>query len=128
MAITDILVYQTQNGGDLEIRDNDFVTINGIENTPFLALFGNKTSFWGNEFLGEKQQFRSKTERVLSDVVLNSEGRLLIEQAVKEDLSDVENAKVSVKIVGANRVQIDITIDGRIYRLLWHPDIFIYPN
>jgi hypothetical protein len=45
--MTDILIFETGNGGDMMLRNNDIVTVEGYENQPYLAMFGGNGSWMG---------------------------------------------------------------------------------
>jgi hypothetical protein len=121
--ITDVLIYETGNGGDLLVRGNDLATVSGVENSPYLALFGG-SDWWGNYLTDNK--FISLTEATLLDVALTSSGRKKIEDAVLADLAYLNNIdaeySVSVTLAGANRVSIEININGDLFMMQWAPD------
>jgi hypothetical protein len=121
--ITDILIYETGNGGDLLLRGNDMATVTGLENSPYLALFGG-SNWWGNYLTDNK--FLSLTEDTLLDVALTSSGRKKIEDAILKDLEYLNNIdaeySVSVTIAGANRVSMEININGDLFMMQWSPD------
>ena len=119
------------DGGDLVKTDKDLVTIDGLQNMPYLGMFGGNTEastptervenelafdWWGNNLLLPNQpavQFNSLTERTLREVALNSAGRIQIEEAVKKDLefmSEFSTVTVAVSIVSTDRIEIAIKI------------------
>lgn len=127
----DLEIIETGNGGDLVKKPKDVSVVEGFENMIYLALFGGNVEastpterieseqafdFWGNTLLmgtDAKIQFNSLTERTLGQVALNSSGRMLIEQAVKKDLSfmaDFAVVKVVVKIISVDRIAIGVQI------------------
>jgi len=141
----DVLILETLNGGDLNKIANDLVVAKGWENMPYIALFGGNVKqstpvdrvdgeqnfdWWGNGYENsESIQINSETERVLSQVNLNSNGRILIEQAVQKDLefmNEFANVSVDVSIISDDRVQIDIAIQeptnlqSTQYRYIWN--------
>ena len=123
--MTDILIYETGGGGDLFLRGNEIVTVNGFENVPYLSMFGGK-SWWGN-FLIPDNPFTCVTEELLNTIVLNSASRLKIEAAVKTDLSfldDIEGTEytINVSIAAPDKLSIVITINGQTFNLIWNPD------
>lgn len=128
----DLKVVETGNGGDIVKMDKDVVVIEGFENHPYLAMFGGNVEqstpdirnatdqafdFWGNNLLmpGDKSlQFNSMTERVLMNTPLTSAGRVIIQQAVENDLEfmkDFATIKVVVQIVRVDTVIIGVKID-----------------
>jgi hypothetical protein len=119
----DLKLVNTLDGGELEQSGNDFALVGGVENTVFLALFGG--SKWVGNFLTDKP-YESKTEQALNTVTLNSDGRMQIEQAVNSDLEYLNNIPgttwtATVAIVGPNKVQIGVNINGEQFNYLWNP-------
>jgi len=131
MAVVDIFITETGNGGDMELKGRDVKSAFGWQNMVYLAMFGgnpaNPTTaerpeseqafdWWGNKVIStedETKWFNSLTENTLNTVALNSQGRSLIENAVKTDLSfmnEFANVDVNVQIVGIDKVQITINI------------------
>lgn len=123
--MTDILIYESGNGGDILLRGEDLVKVNGYENAPYLAMFGG-SDWWGNYLIPDKP-FNAKTENVLKSTPLTSNGRILIENAIREDLTFLNNivgttATWKVAIAQANRVSIEVTINGQVFNYMWNPD------
>jgi hypothetical protein len=122
---TDVLIYETGNGGDLKLRGNDLATVEGYENAPYLSMFGGNR-WWGN-YLVPDNPFAAKTEEALRTNALTSAGRIAIEDAVKEDLkflNDIPDTvyTVSTTIANSNRIDIVVNINGKPFELQWHPD------
>jgi len=126
----DIMIEEFGSGGDIIIRNNDVVTVNGFENQPYLAHFGGVT-WMLNEILFEdnpNQYFTSRTETVLNETPLTSSGRILIEQAMAQDLEylqeAVEGTKINVtcKIASTNKLDATVFIDSQEIAINWHPD------
>jgi phage gp46-like protein len=130
----DLGIIETGNGGDLQLQSRgDLAVVNSIENMVYLALFGgNKQStkppassippgsknydWWGNNLFylaSSGQQFNSNTERVMNSVELSSNGRLLIQNAINDDLkflSDKATITVDVKVISDDVVNINIKV------------------
>lgn len=127
----DIKILETGNGGDLEKKTKDLSLVYGLENMPYLALFGGNVEastpikrnegeqafdFWANTLLMSNNpgiQFNSFTERVLNNTPLTSAGRILIEQAVKKDLEFMKKfaeVTVSVTIPATDKLEIGIKL------------------
>lgn len=130
--MVDLKIYETGNGGDLELNNNDLTLVTGLESMLYLAMFGGNVEgdWWGNELLMPNQpdiHLKSETEKVLMSVALNSAGRIKIEQAVKNDLAFIQKAfpgtklVVSVTIVSDDIVSIVINVDGKDFNYLWNP-------
>ena len=128
----DIEIYSSGSGGEFRLDGSRIKTTSSLFNQVFLALFGGnveestqssyapgeqRKDWWGNSVLlseNPDNQFNSKTERVLRSVVLNSSGRINIEEAAKEDtrfLKELGEVSVSVIFDSDNRVQIVVRID-----------------
>ena len=125
----DLVLHETGNGGDLQLKGNDLDVSASIFNQIYMALFGGNPSasttgeeliteqrqdWWANSLvyqdLPELQQ-NSTLERVLNEVALNSSGRLQIEEAVKNDLAflkDVAEISIETRITDIDRVEIRI--------------------
>lgn len=118
------------NGGDLQMVGNDLAVVRGIENMPYLGMFGgnveqvtkNKVDevesfdWWGNNLLmpaNQSIQFNSITEKALNSTPLTSSGRVIIENAIKKDLqflADSATIEVTVTIVSTDRINVKIKI------------------
>lgn len=126
----DIKIYETGNGGDLQLNTNDLAIVYGVENMPYLAMFGG-SAWWGNDLLmsqGNGWRFQAETEAVLLATPLNSNGRFLIEAAVKRDLQflidgiDGTTLTVQTRITDDDKLQMLITLNGQLINLLWNPE------
>lgn len=126
----DLAVVETGNGGDLQLSGNDLAQVFGIENMPYLAMFGGNPGFvtdnqvtqeqsfdfWGNNLLmnsNQSIQFNSLTENLLNIIALNSAGRVQIENAIKADLDFMSSfavISVTVTIVATDRINVQLTI------------------
>lgn len=127
----DPVIIETGNGGDLQLVGNDLGVVFNIENMIYLALFGgNKEEvtkvkivevesfdYWANNLLmpgNPSQQFNSITEKTLDKVALNSEGRILIENAIKKDLEFLYDFGVTYTVTASiqsdDRLRVEIKI------------------
>ena len=109
----DLKITDNNDGGEVSIFRNDFETISGFENMPYLALFSG-SNYWANGiFFNESQSFNSETEQVLKEVSLTSTGVLRIEEAVNNDLEFMRafaDVTAEIIVIEINRVQINISI------------------
>ena len=140
------VIENSGNGGDLVKTDKDIVTIEGLQNMPYIALFGGNVQastpterleselafdWWGNNLLHPNElaaQFNSETERRLLEVSLNSAGRIQIEEAIRKDLefmSEFSTVEVSASIISTDRIEILVRIqepdnlEGNAFIFLW---------
>lgn len=137
----DLLIYETGDGGDLKVLNNDLALTTSLYNQVYLCLFGGnvEASTKGNELENEKRfdwwandlldlNFNSETERIINTVTLNPFGRLKILQAVKNDLKPIDlvaNYTVEVILENVNRFKILINLteklnkQEKIIQILW---------
>ena len=131
MSTKDINLFEGGSGGEMRILNSDLLMAETIYQTIYLALYGGNVEqsttseetdleenfdYWGNQLFYSKNPdkwFNSQTERTLSTVSLNGEGRKLIEDAVNADLqslNNVVNFEVEVNIAANNKAEIIIAI------------------
>jgi hypothetical protein len=132
MSTKDIGIYETGNGGDIAVINNDISLAEQLYQQAYLALSGGnveadtkgnepaselRADWWGNAlFFGTNpvKQFNSQTERALRNNALNSTGRVNIQQAVESDLAylkTVANVTVSVSVTGVNKLAILVQLN-----------------
>lgn len=123
----DLALVETGNGGDIVMNGNVLEMVYGVENMPYLACFGGnvgypekeykegeqRMSWWGNSLFftqSKPQQITSLLEDKLRNTTLNSQGRVEIEQTMKEDLrfmlDFVDSIEVTASIVSDNHIRI----------------------
>ena len=131
MDTSDISLYETGNGGDFAILNEDLQMGESLYRNIYLALFGGnieastkkdyldfeeRFDYWGNKLIWGTQkesQFNSETERLLNTISLNSAGRVAVIQSVNIDLEylkEVVNFTVDVKILSVSRIAIIIDL------------------
>jgi len=131
MSTKDINLFESGSGGEMRILNSDLLLTETIYQTIYLALYGGNVEqdttseetdleenfdYWGNQLFysnNTDKWFNSQTERTLSTVSLNGEGRKLIEDAVNADLqflNNVVNFEVEVSISSNNKAEILIFI------------------
>lgn len=128
--MADIQVLEQGNGGEISILGNDLVGVSGVENMPYLAMFGGDANYWGNDLLfadNESFRFTSETETLLKSVSLTSGNRILIEEAIKRDLQflldNVPDTVLTVQtqIISDNKLLINVDFGGIPFSMLWNP-------
>jgi phage gp46-like protein len=125
----DVLLFQTVDGGDININNGIVEMSGGLETAAYLSLFGgnedddgrddNDANWWGNLLENEtSKQYRSETQFLLQAFPVNSSSILRLESANKRDLawfvSDAVASSVDsdVTIPGVNKINMDIDIDA----------------
>lgn len=142
----DLELIETGDGGDIVKTAKDISVIYGLQNMPYLALFGGNIEastdirrlpneqaydYWANSLLfrdNSSIQYNSLTERTLHQVALTSAGRLQIEQAVLQDLQFMKaftKVAVSVAIIATDKVRIGVKIqepdnvEQKVFVFIW---------
>jgi len=125
----DIEILESGNGGEMSIAGNDIRVVTGYENMPYLSNFGGQ-NWWANNLLlntNNDFEFNATTEQVLLTTPLNSNGRLIIIEAITNDLNyiiqNVPNTVINVtaKIVSDDRLNITISFLGLTFYYYWNP-------
>ena len=143
----DIHLYEDGTGSNILVSNNDILLSETLYQTIYIALFGGnkeavttgeelenqeRKDYWANSLIygdNPDKQFNSVTERTLSEVTLNSSGRLTIIRAVESDLDFLKKtAKFNVKVVilSVNSVKIQIFLesstkqDNNIFDFVWN--------
>lgn len=125
--MTDVLLRQTNDGGDITAEAGLLAMSDGLETAAYLSLFGGNEqdpgdadsaeSWWGN--VGELEparQYRSETQYLLRSLPAVPANLRRIEEAAERDLEwmlDSGIAKsiaVSASIPELNRVRVDVII------------------
>jgi len=122
---------ETGIGGDIVLAGNDIVVIGGLQNMPYVGMFGGNVEadtqgekipgelaldYWANNLLMPQDlavQYNSELERRLQTVAINSAGRIQLERSIQRDLAFMQNfATVSVEVllISVDRIKINITI------------------
>lgn len=124
--MTDIAIIETGSGGDFILNNSDLEAVQGIENLPYLCMFGG--SYWiFNEDMPANQQFKSQTESALMNNPLTSAGRIEIEKAINADLQIItqnmpgSTVTLDTQIVANNKLSIIITLNGKVFQYEWNP-------
>lgn len=141
----DVLLYQTNDDGDVQFEGGDLVMTSGLDTAAYLSLFGGNendaggsdtaAAWWGN--LLETQparQYRSETQHLLRSIPAIPANLLRIEAAARRDLAwfvtegAAESVTVSASMPGVNRVTLEILIstgensERLVYILNWKAD------
>lgn len=128
----DFSIYESSNGGELLLINDDVNLADTLLQVVYIALFGGnveaetlgnekpnqiRNDWWANDLLFsdfKERQMNSLTERTLREVPLSSSGRIQIQNSVQEDLrflQSVVDVKVEVKIINNHRVDIYVKLN-----------------
>ena len=112
MDIQDILIYESGDGGEMKLKNDDLETVSSITNGFYLALFSSKTpDWWGNAELLADNPFSSTFEKTLDSVSLNSSGLKQLEQSALEDLNFLKiygEISVFASVLDLNKISLKI--------------------
>jgi phage gp46-like protein len=125
--MTDVLLFQTNDNGEMEIEGGLVTLTPGLDTSAYLSLFGgnwkddgsqnNRQTWWGN--LDETElakRYRSETQYLLGTIPATSRNLRRIEDAATRDLqwlldeSIASSLTVSASLIGLNRVKIGVII------------------
>jgi len=125
--MTDVLLRQTNDGGDITIEGGLLLMSDGLETSAYLSLFGGNEDdpaqtdttlqWWGNLLEAEPaRHYRSETQILLASLPAIPANLLRIEQAASRDLQWMldtglaQSVTVEATIPAVNRVRIGIVI------------------
>ena len=124
-----ILLFQTNDDGDIAIENNRIKTSGGIETMVYLCLFGgnenhsgfgdNSLQWWGNLLeTDDKFKLTSETQNLIRSLPMVTSNLIRLDKAVRRDLQVMIEEKiineldVTISVVSANRVSILVTADA----------------
>lgn len=128
----DFSIYESGDGGELLMTDSDISLADSLLQLVYLSLFGGnvqastqgnekpnelREDWWANSLLFKDQpdkQFNSLTEKTLKTTPLSSAGRIIILNAVEQDLKylrDVVDVNINVTIRDVHRVEIFVNLN-----------------
>lgn len=127
--MTDVLMHQTPDGGEIDITDGVVALSPGLESMAYLCLFGgnedddgsdgNPLQWWGNfDETDAARVQRSETQHLLKSIPATSGNLQRIQKAAERDLqvfideNIATSVDVSVNITALNTVSIVIDISA----------------
>jgi len=126
--VTDIAFYESGDGGEMSLKNDDIEVIHGLTNQVYFHLFGGnieqstseslddleiREDYFGNFYLNEENQFNSEFEKTLSTVVLNTNGLSDLKDAADLDLKPLKSyadIETEISIIGLNKVQLIVSL------------------
>jgi phage gp46-like protein len=106
----DLLLFDTPDGGDVDITDGLFSCTRAYDTAVFLSLFGgnkedngkvkNRKTWWGNTLRGvtENQKLVSRFQSVISGLPMTTKNILTAEDAARLDLGWMVGEKLADEI------------------------------
>ena len=131
----DVLLYQTNDDGDISVTGGIIEMSGGLGTAAYLSLFGgnedddglpnNDKTWWGNIVETEKSYtYISETQHLLESLPITSNNLLRVEEAAERDLSWFKDEGVATKvevnasILGLNMIKLVISIDQEQYEFI----------
>ena len=125
----DILLFQTDDNGNITVVDGVVEMSGGLETAAYLSLFGgnedddglnnNALTWWANiDEVDSARQYRSETQHLLQALPATTGNLRRIEDAANRDLAWFIDKKIAssinvvVTIPGLNRIKITIEIEA----------------
>jgi phage gp46-like protein len=126
--MTDVLLGQTDDGGDIRAEAGLLLMSDGLEGAAYLSLFGgneddagdaasSREQWWGNlDEVEPTRTYRSETQHLLQSLPAVPSNLRRVEQAAARDLAWMltsgvaKSINVSASIPAVNRVRLEITI------------------
>lgn len=126
--MTDVLLRQSNDGGEITVESGLVLMAEGLETAAFLSLFGGneddgaddateRLQWWGNLAEPEPDRtYRSETQHLIRALPAVPRNLLRIEQAATRDLAWMiaagvaKSVAVSASIPDVNRVAVAVTI------------------
>lgn len=125
----DVLLFQTDDDGDINVTGGIVELSGGLQTTAYLSLFGGNEddeggsdtalTWWANlDELEPSRQYRSETQNALQALVAIPANLRRVEDAANRDLAWMIDQKVasSISVVatmpGLNKIKLTIDIDG----------------
>lgn len=122
------MIYEFGTGGDINLKNEDVETVQGITNQVYLALFGGnieestslvsesqneKNDWFGNFYLDTEHQFNSTFERTINKIALTSGGISTLIDAAKTDLKYLQgyaDIEISGLIPSLNKFELIVQL------------------
>ena len=135
----DVKLYQTNNDGEIDIKNGIVTMSSGIETTVYLSLFGGNENddgssqsnlfWWGNltESSLIARQYRSKTQYLLRSLPFSTANLLNLEDGIKGDLAWmlekqlISSLEITLQVLYINELKIilDIIAQGQDFQIIF---------
>jgi phage gp46-like protein len=125
----DVLIFQTNDGGDISVNGGVVEMSGGLQTTAYLSLFGGNEddvggsdtslTWWANlDETRPEREYRSETQNILQALTATPGNLRRVEDAANRDLAWLVEQKVahtvtvSASMPGLNKIKLIINIDG----------------
>ena len=121
--MADILLFQTPDGGDINVMNGIVELDGGMQTAVYLSLFGGAADWWGNVGVTEAyRKYTAETGAIVSGQPWTVRTMLLIEDSAMRDLAWLtaggyaSTISVSVSSPELGTLLIEVEIDGTTHR------------
>lgn len=125
----DVLLFQTNDGGDVSVEGGLVEMSGGLETAAYLSLFGGneqddgrqgtRAGWWGNTVENQpERQYRSETQFLVRSIPSIPANLRRIEQAAQRDLAWLVDVGAATEVTaeasmpGPNKVRLRVKIDA----------------
>lgn len=125
----DVELFQTDDGGEIDVRGGLVGMSGGLETAAYLSLFGGNENddgregsphnWWGNlDEIDPARRYRSETQNIVQALALSTGNLRRVEDAARRDLawlmsSNVASSvSVAASIPGLNRIKLTVDIEA----------------
>ena len=119
----DLFLFQTNDGGEISVKNGEPVMDGGLQSAMFLSLFGHDDSdLWMNEYLDEIEQLKSEFYPFIKGAPKSVQNILKAEELAKKDLqwfidtdiADEINVDIQSTDVKKITMNVEILADGEV--------------
>ena len=116
----DILIYESGEGGELQLISNDLATVDSLTNQVYIALFGGGGADWFGNDPDIAIDQNSTFGMVLKSVALDASGLQKLENAARSDLSYLIDFTVECSLLAPTKLKISVVISENVITFVWN--------
>lgn len=112
----DALLFNTGDGGELNIDDNGVETTDGLETAAYLSLFCGE--FWADNLQTDSEfKYPNRFWKLYQEIPVVPKNLSRFEDAAKKDLEElpVSSVTVSAQIIGLNKLKLTCQLDEDLF-------------
>jgi len=117
--MNDILIFESGDGGELQLISNDLATVDSLTNQVYIALFGGGGADWFGNDPDIAIDQNSTFETVLKSVALDASGLQKLENAARADLSYLSDFSVECSLIAPTKLKISVVISENVITFVW---------
>ena len=117
--MNDILIFESGDGGELQLISNDLATVDSLTNQVYIALFGGGGADWFGNDPDIAIDQNSTFGMVLKSVALDASGLQKLENAARADLSYLSDFSVECSLIAPTKLKISVVISENVITFVW---------